>query len=497
MPPRLARRLQLRASASLGTPSFLRTPAEGAPYFDADNILYGISGRIIRKIDAESESHPAGNLLEFLIGFGNLIGRGPYFMHESTKHFTNEFGIRVGESALSRKGTGKDRVQELLWKLDHRWMTSCVKGGFGSGQAVVQAITDEIKQIRLDKKGNRVEVIVAQDVPDKRLLISQGEFSGVLKMAAMEGSLFSEVFRDAYDCKKLENTVKGSPNKCLEPFISCCCDTNLEDLKSLLQDSPNAGNGFGNRFMFAYVERTKDIPSGGAQLDWSSELGAPEAPDVNPDDQQEWSLEPEQFDGPPDAPVMPVLPAAKEGSLLDVVEHARQRKEIKRSWVSERAWLNMYPSFEQRVRGMNKSAASVVTRAEAHVARISVLYALLDKSEHIEPRHLYAAKALWDYCCDSAEWIFAGRTADHQLIMNRLTTREADKKEQTAAQIQNAVFRAGHSKRPRPVAHVEGCCNFLWKRGYLRRLVSETGVYRWTRSGAKKPWRAGGVTTLK
>jgi hypothetical protein len=448
----------------------MRQPKDGAPYFDAGSVLYGIAGDIIRKIDAESESHPAGNLLEFLVGFGNLIGRGPYFMHESTTHYTNEYGIRVGESALSRKGTGRDRVQELLGKLDRKWMRDCVRGGFGSGEAVIQAITDEIKQFQLDKKGNRKEVIVTQDVPDKRLLVSEGEFSGVMKKAAMDGSLFSEVFRNAYDCKKLENTVKGSPCKCMEPFLSCSCDTNLEDLRDLLKDKPNAGNGFGNRFMYAFVDRTKDIARGGKRLDWSKELGEHR-------DESQDSLLPERH------------------SLFDLVTYAKGRKEVTRSWTAESVWERMYKSFETRVRGMHKSAAALVTRGEAHIARLSLIYALLDKSEHIEPEHIYAAKALWDYCVDSVEWVFSGRTADLYLIMSRLDTRDADKEEQSAAQIQNAIFRPGHSQHPRPVSYVEGCLNYLWVHGYIRRLEGEKGVYSWTRKNSPKVWKVGGVTT--
>ena len=447
----------------------VRPPTDGAPYFDADSILYGIAGRIIRKIDAESESHPAGNLLEFLVGFGNLIGRGPYFVHESTRHYTNEFGIRVGESALSRKGTGRDRVQELLRKIDLGWMNNCVKGGFGSGQAIIQAITDEIKQVKLDPRTKKpVENIFAQNVPDKRLLISEGEFSGVLKIAAMEGSLFSEVFRNAFDCKKLENTVKGSPAKCMEPFVSCCCDTNLDDLQAILKNKPNAGNGFGNRFMYAFVEKTKDIPGGGAPLDWQDELCGVKDPNQN----TLWS----------------------SPSLYHLVQEAKKRGEVKRSWSAERVWLSMYPSFELRVRSMNRSSGVISSRGEAHVCRLSLLYALLDDSKQIEPQHLYAAKALWDYLCDSTEWIFGGRTADLHIIMNRLASRDADEKEQTAAQIQHAVFRPEHSKHPRPAPHVEGCCRYLWKKGYLRRIAGENGVYLWTRKGAKKVWKAGGVS---
>jgi hypothetical protein len=163
------------------------TPEDGAPFFDKDAILYGIAGHIIRKMDAETESHPAGNLLEFLVGFGNLIGKGPYYLWEDTRHYTNEYCIRVGESALSKKGTGKARVQTLLEKIDPIWMSNCVRGSFGSGQAIVEAITDEIKKkVKNKQTGVMEEQTILENVKDKRLLISLDEFSGVLKVAAQD-----------------------------------------------------------------------------------------------------------------------------------------------------------------------------------------------------------------------------------------------------------------------------------------------------------------------
>lgn len=39
-----------------------------------DDALYGLAGRIVKKLDPETESHPAAILIEILIGFGSIIG---------------------------------------------------------------------------------------------------------------------------------------------------------------------------------------------------------------------------------------------------------------------------------------------------------------------------------------------------------------------------------------------------------------------------------------
>jgi hypothetical protein len=55
---------------------------------------------------------------------------------------------------------------------------------------------------------------------------------------------------------------------------------------------------------------------------------------------------------------------------------------------------------------------AVTGRAEAQVMRSSAIFALLDKSRLIRREHLEAAIALWEYCDQSARWIFGSSTGD-------------------------------------------------------------------------------------
>jgi hypothetical protein len=54
----------------------------------------------------------------------------------------------------------------------------------------------------------------------------------------------------------------------------------------------------------------------------------------------------------------------------------------------------------------------VTARAEAHVLRFALLYALLDLADAITPDHLTAALALWDYAEASARYVFGDATGD-------------------------------------------------------------------------------------
>jgi len=57
-------------------------------------------------------------------------------------------------------------------------------------------------------------------------------------------------------------------------------------------------------------------------------------------------------------------------------------------------------------------AGAATARAEAHVVRLALIYALLDCSATIAHEHLEAAFAVWRYSSDSARWIFGDSLGD-------------------------------------------------------------------------------------
>jgi len=55
---------------------------------------------------------------------------------------------------------------------------------------------------------------------------------------------------------------------------------------------------------------------------------------------------------------------------------------------------------------------ALLSRAEAQVLRLSILYAGLDKSMIIHPVHLRAAVAVWEYAMASVQYIFGDKLGD-------------------------------------------------------------------------------------
>ena len=72
-------------------------------------------------------------------------------------------------------------------------------------------------------------------------------------------------------------------------------------------------------------------------------------------------------------------------------------------------WRKGYVELSQGIPGL---AGSLLDRGEAQVRRIAALFALLDCKSDVEPEHLCAALALWDYSVASVRHIFGEKIGD-------------------------------------------------------------------------------------
>ena len=91
------------------------------------------------------------------------------------------------------------------------------------------------------------------------------------------------------------------------------------------------------------------------------------------------------------------------------IDAARKRGLIERDPEARAMWRKVYPELTKDRPGM---LGAITARAEAHALRFSLLYALLDQAPAIGCVHLEAALALWEYCEDSARYLFGDATGD-------------------------------------------------------------------------------------
>jgi hypothetical protein len=335
------------------------TPA-GWPESIATDAFHGLAGEFVDNIISETESDPVALLVQFLAGFGNVVGHSPYFMVEATPHFMNLFALMVGTTAKARKGTSWSHVKSVIGQCDLNWGASKVQSGLSSGEGLIETVRDP-KEMADEEPDHGVS--------DKRLLVLQTEFSTVLAVMARAGNTLSSVVRDAWDHGNLSTMCrKANALRATGAHVSVLAHITRDEVRRNLTDSEMT-NGFANRFLWICVRRSKLLPEGG-HVQLSSGLVS---------------------------------------KLRNVIERAQTIGQMERDDNARKVWRAVYPHLTRDIPGM---LGSVTARAEAQVLRLSCIYALLDASAVIREEHLRAAMAVWTYAEESARYIFGDALGD-------------------------------------------------------------------------------------
>lgn len=334
--------------------------------------LHGLAGEIVRTIEPHTEADNAALLIQLLVGLGCLIGKMPYFRAEADHHFTKLFAVLVGKSSKGRKGTSWGQIKRLLCRVDESF-ANCVQDGLSSGEGLIFHVRDPVTKKVPVKERNRIvdyqDEIVDEGATEKRAFVVEPEFARVLRAMAREGNTLSSVIRQAWDSDRLRIMTKN-PVKASEAHIAIVGHITKDELLRNLEEADTA-NGFANRFLWIFVRRSKYLPEGGNLQD----------SDLNP----------------------------LVEKLNKAVMYARMTHELKRDEPARLKWIEIYSKLSDGHTGL---LGSVTSRAEAQVMRLACIYALLDCEEAIKLEHLEAALALWQFCEDSARYIFGNQTGN-------------------------------------------------------------------------------------
>jgi hypothetical protein len=342
-----------------GQPRALALPAPPADWpAPPDPVAHhGLPGAIVAKIAPHTEADPSAILTQLLVCCGALIGRDAFFQVEATRHHPNEFVVLIGDSAKARKGSSFDHVARLLSHVDPAF-TARLTTGLSSGEGLIWAVRDP--------QGPDPGAL------DKRLLVIEPEFATVLKSTGRELSTLSPTLRSAWDGRPLALLTRTAPARATQAHISIIGHITQTELRRHTT-TVEIANGFLNRFIFAAVRRVRLLPEGG-----------------DPD---------------------PLKGTGLSRYLTSVLKHAHTAGKVTLTPDARELWWHTYPQLTQPGDGL---LGQLTARAEAHVIRLALLYALLDGQKTIQPDHLRAALALWDYAERSAAWAL-GQTAGNPL----------------------------------------------------------------------------------
>jgi Protein of unknown function (DUF3987) len=328
----------------------------------SDNAYHGLAGRVVDMISPHTEADEANLLISFLIAFGNSIGRKAHVRVGATRHYTNEFAVMVGPTSTGRKGTGWDQIEELfrhaeqVSRHNEIWVHR-IKRGLSTGEGMIAQIVAHSDD---DDEGPKVA--------DSRLMLLESEFARVLTVMNRPDNTLSAIIRSAWETGKLSVMTRKNPLEVNNAHVSIIGQITDDELRKHLNATERA-NGFANRFVFAMVRRSKPLPFGGKQIDYT-EL-AEELSNV-----QRWAQD------------------------ADQVRWGSDAKEI---------WPTHYERLTAEKFGM---LGALTSRGAPHVLRLAIIYALLDRSKIIRKAHLLAALEVWRYCEASAKYIFGMAIGD-------------------------------------------------------------------------------------
>ena len=384
----------------------------------------GLAGEVVDTIAPHSEADPVAILLQFLTCAGNVIGRTAYYQVESDRHHANLFAVLVGASAKARKGTSAGRVTAIVKIADERWFDERMKGGLSSGEGLINEVRDEVK--RWDAKAQAWETI-DPGVTDKRLMVVETEFASALSVMERAGNTLSPLIRKAWDGGKLATITRTSPLCATASHISVVGHVTEDELRARITRTEMA-NGFANRFLFALIKRSKDLPFGGNLTD--SEI----------------------------------LRLGTE--LTKVVEFAKGVGRVTLTDGAKTKWAQVYSALSAGQPGL---LGAITARAEAQAIRLAMVYALLDGKNEIDEPHLKAALAVWEYCEASAAHIFGNALGDPVADEILLALRQAGDGGMSRTEIRDLFGRHRSSDR------IGAALALLMTRGRARAEVRTTG----------------------
>ena len=369
------------------SPRHRRSPAgstpPGWPQPLRDEAFHGLAGKIVRTIEPHTEADPAALLLQFLVVFGNVVGRSPFFPVERDHHHTNLYAVLVGETSRSRKGTSASYVTSLFAAVppppvslspsdcvaddlvdQTPWEPVRERNGLSSGEGLIFHIRDAMPTLEKHRHPD-------PGVADKRMLVVESEFASALRVLERPGNTLSPTVRNAWDGKDVLTTLtKNTPVRATGGHISIIGHVSKDELVRYLSRT-EAGNGFGNRFLWGCVRRSKILPRGGGLCEEDFQALAKQ--------------------------VVRAVKAARRVTELDFDEDA------------DHLWTEVYPTLSADRPGLH---GAVTARAEAQVLRLASICTLFDKKKVVSVDHLRAALALWQYCDDSARFVFGDRVGD-------------------------------------------------------------------------------------
>lgn len=376
-----------------------------APQPDA-GCLYGLIGEVAQAGSHDTETNAFAIAANFMAYLSCAVGRGVYLPIGNTRHHARLFCLHIGRSGRGRKGDAVSlvmRIDEALRARDIRFTPQIHRGGLSTREGLVTLIHDGYRQGQ-------------QEIPaieDKRLWVVESEFANVLHQGRRNGNTLSAALRDCWDGIHLRPATKTNRVYASNPHLSLSGAISPSELTGLM-NARELSNGFANRFLMIWAERTRILPF------------PKETPHSLVEHLAMKALRVLEFVG-----------ADRPGEQ----DHLRMELSAAAQW----RYAQLYRD-ELNFDFGDGVISAVLERRAPMLLRLAMLMALTDLNFRIDVQHIEAAMAWIRYATASVQFVFASAVDEAKLLQiveltNKVLAYLLQHEQATRSEISTECFR--------------------------------------------------------
>jgi hypothetical protein len=362
-------------------------------------------GGLVRQVQDDSEADPIGILASLVCAAGVYLGPGPHVRAGDDRHPLLVWPLVIGRTNGGRKGASWATARRLLVAADAEFMTSNVRSGLTSGEGLAAMFTEPDPEPTPGPTTSQAEIpgLSTQATPteqdrttvtkptggrrparhetgqarhdtagrlpagDRRLVVFEPEWAGVIAKMKREGNSLSATLRQAWeggDLSTLTVTARIAP----ESHIGLLAHITPGEFKAKVSSSDLAGGTY-NRFLPVAVSQARLLP-GGTGID-------------------------------------PATVDRIGTQLRERLRAARRAGAVGFTPDGLVAWRHLYYEFGI-TQGETEAVEQFISRAAPYCLRLAALHAVLDGQTDMTAGHLAAAAALVRYSIASARAVFHG-----------------------------------------------------------------------------------------
>ncbi len=389
---------------------------------DADPAcLYGLIGDVARAGSEGTETNAVAIAANFMAYLSCAVGRGVYLPIGNTRHHARLFCLHIGRSGRGRKGDAVSlvlRIDQALREMNEAFAPQVHRGGLSTREGLVALMHDGYRQGR-------------QDVPaieDKRLWVVESEFANVLHQGRRDGNTLSAALRDCWDGVDLKPATKSNRLYASDPHVCLSGAISPSELTSLMT-TRDLTNGFANRFLMIWAERSRMLPF------------PKETPQAVVEHLARRTLE-----------VLAFVRANRHGER----EHLRMELSPQAQW----RYAQLYRGELNDDLG-DGTVGALLERRAPMLLRLAMLMALADLQTRIDVPHIDAAMAWIRHATASVRFVFVSaaeeaKQAQVRELSNRVLAFLRERGQATRSQISAECFRGKVLK-----ARIDACLEHL------------------------------------